>query len=1154
MDCDAALDSRLSGVPCVSSIHRSKRRRLFCANAARRSMDVHVNRVRNLLNSNEMLKFTILGKEGEGMCPAEIILWYVQQAHSALAHPGIKILYNSVRRDMKFEHAFSFCVYVCSTCAICARIKAPHGAHHVSSPIVSELRNDVVYVDTADSGIRSAGPGGQHLAQVRIDCTRNKRLGVSVLNDKGSEEQWRVFLRDHIVPYGCPPVVRTDPGDEFKGAFEKGLQTFGAVRADSCVGHGQSNGHVERIIRDFWQALRAELDERGLPPNQWVSVVHIVVDKLNKRATSSNQCSAFEKVNNAAPRFHATSVVQSFLDSVQRGDVPIFTYDIGEKVLFFHPEFAFGHAGSTGLKIDGRWVEMVIERVLSSHVYVVRPTEKNARFSPSYRMTVHANQLRKFVENVDNMFISSAPLSDVERRDFLRKPVAERLAVVPVHVGDFVLYKSSVHNTLCIGCVKSIVNSDSHVSYNVQVHGSYSRRTNVGNKQFHPAWVRNSVVLYSSVPPSLEWQAHIVNVPTSDLVDYGFTLSPEFKLTRSMARTYAKGFEGHVFACVRDSGVCSGLVSNPWDSSTSSYMCMSARLNRAFGRIVDINPRSIKPEDVQGVAQAKQAELKQFERLGVYERIPIGSVDRASANVVPTKWVLNKKLLSEGVGQVRTHEGRKAELLYKYKARLTARGDLDKSDTSDISTAMPPLSSLRALFAFAAASKDFKPEDLQQADVSSAFLQAVFEGEEPVYVEPPKDHADYGKFLWLLRKNMYGLKRAPRLWERHLNNNVLRAMGYKPSIFDGIYVRYTPDGRIDGILFIWVDDIFALSGVTKAVTLLHELGSKIELTIKGVPTHFIGMDIDVRSDVIVFHQAAYASELLAVHGIDVDGISVPTNPLPIDIAKEYDRIKDKSPLLNKERTTEYRSLLGSLAFLQHSRPDLCYAIAFFGWFSSAPTEEAWRLLVRCALYASVTCCTGIVFRVQPIETFKIDAYCDASFGKHAHTGFIVSVNGTPVLWRSGKQRCVALSTVKAELRALYDCMDALILVMYMFSQFHVKCSVRAFSDAKDLVSLISSPHPKPAEKHLLIELRRLQALVDGDVGSRVGRLHGISERRIDREVSECVRHVLAINELSAYMPSMPIAVSHIPGASNPADVLTKSVDVRYLASKFLHTF
>ena len=243
---------------------------------------------------------------------------------------------------------------------------------------------------------------------------------------------------------------------------------------------------------------------------------------------------------------------------------------------------------------------------------------------------------------------------------------------------------------------------------------------------------------------------------------------------------------------------------------------------------------------------------------------------------------------------------------------------------------------------------------------------------------------------------------------------------------------------------------------------------------------------------------------------------------------------------------------GSLAFLQHTRFDIAFAISFFGSFQDKPTELAWKYLVLCAQYARATADYGIVFWVRPVNEFAIEAYCDASFGKHAQEGYIVAVNGSPILWRSGKQRCVALSTMKAELRAMYNCMDSLILNLHLFSQLQVKCYVKLYSDALNVVTLIRSPHPKPAEKHLLIEICQMQAIVDGDLSTRVARLRTVSEKLMNRDVHDCMYLGMAIDELTRYMPTVPIHLEHCEGLTNPADAFTKSVDVCLLVDRYTH--
>ena len=158
----------------------------------------------------------------------------------------------------------------------------------------------------------------------------------------------------------------------------------------------------------------------------------------------------------------------------------------------------------------------------------------------------------------------------------------------------------------------------------------------------------------------------------------------------------------------------------------------------------------------------------------------------------------------------------------------------------------------------------------------------------------------------------------------------------------------------------------------------------------------------------------------------------------------------------------------------------------------------------------------------------------------------------PVLWKSGKQRCVALSTNKAELRALYNCLDLLLLTLHLFSSLRVSLSVILFSDSLDMVTLLNQPHPKPAEKHLLIEIRKMQAELNGNVQNRVDRLGNITERRLNRDANDCINLIYAVNELVTYMPSVPIILEHCEGKTNPSDCFTKSVDVCHLIDKFMY--
>ena len=68
----------------------------------------------------------------------------------------------------------------------------------------------------------------------------------------------------------------------------------------------------------------------------------------------------------------------------------------------------------------------------------------------------------------------------------------------------------------------------------------------------------------------------------------------------------------------------------------SSYICMSARMSKLSGQLVELNPRKIKEEELPAVNEAKQEEFDKFVKRGVYTRVPLHDVDRRTCTVLPT--------------------------------------------------------------------------------------------------------------------------------------------------------------------------------------------------------------------------------------------------------------------------------------------------------------------------------------------------------------------------------------------------------------------------------------------------------------------------------------------------------------------------------------
>jgi len=134
--------------------------------------------------------------------------------------------------------------------------------------------------------------------------------------------------------------------------------------------------------------------------------------------------------------------------------------------------------------------------------------------------------------------------------------------------------------------------------------------------------------------------------------------------------------------------------------------------------------------------------------------------------IIPSMWVIN---------QTTDDDGKNAG---KIKARLVVRGDQDEAE-DDIPCDSPTVdrNTAKLLIAIAA----IMEWSLRSVDISAAFLQGR-ELDRTVYILPPPEFRKPG-VVWRLKKGLYGLKEAARLWFEELTKH-LEKQGSKPLIGD----------------------------------------------------------------------------------------------------------------------------------------------------------------------------------------------------------------------------------------------------------------------------------------------------------------------------------------------------------------------------------
>ena len=118
----------------------------------------------------------------------------------------------------------------------------------------------------------------------------------------------------------------------------------------------------------------------------------------------------------------------------------------------------------------------------------------------------------------------------------------------------------------------------------------------------------------------------------------------------------------------------------------------------------------------------------------------------------------------------------------------------------------------------------------------------------------------------------------------------------------------------------------------------------------------------------------------------------------------------------------YQSAVGSLLYLScWTRPDITFAVSNVACFCSKPTKQYWTAVKRIMRYLRGTQNYGILY-TRDCAT-DVEGYSDADWAgdvndQKSTSGYVFTISGPAVSWKSKKQTSVALSTAEAEYMAL----------------------------------------------------------------------------------------------------------------------------------------
>ncbi|CAN0838583.1 Retrovirus-related Pol polyprotein from transposon TNT 1-94 [Linum grandiflorum] len=457
--------------------------------------------------------------------------------------------------------------------------------------------------------------------------------------------------------------------------------------------------------------------------------------------------------------------------------------------------------------------------------------------------------------------------------------------------------------------------------------------------------------------------------------------------------------------------------------------------------------------------EAAQSEIDSIKSNHTWELTDLPKLCKSLGN----KWIFKKKLRPDGSVE-------------RYKARLVIKGYTQKPglDFFDTYSPVTKISTIRVLFAIASILR----MTVHQMDVKTAFLngelnEEIYMDQPPGFSEPATAHK-----VCRLKKSLYGLKQAPKQWFEKFNKTISE-FGFKSNRSDTCVYTKSFDGNFV-ILCLYVDDMLIMSTNMSAISMTKAfLSSRFEMKDLGPADVILGIKVTRTETGYTLSQEHYVNKIVSIH-LD-DHLSTASTPFDSNSHLE----KNQGEPIDQSK---YARIIGSLMFLTNcTRPDVSFAVNRLSRYTSNPNEEHWTALYRVLRYLKGTSSRGLRYSGHPSV---IEGYCDANWvtskdDVSSTSGFVFTLGGAAISWKSTKQTCIARSTMEAEFIALdtasqeAEWLKALLCDLPMWSS--TSGGISLLCDSQAAIHVANSSVYNGKKRHLRIRHESVRTLLETGV-------------------------------------------------------------------------
>ena len=446
------------------------------------------------------------------------------------------------------------------------------------------------------------------------------------------------------------------------------------------------------------------------------------------------------------------------------------------------------------------------------------------------------------------------------------------------------------------------------------------------------------------------------------------------------------------------------------------------------------------------------------------------------------------------------------------KARFVAGGHLTEPPTSITYSSVVSRDSVRLAFLIAA----LNDIEIIACDVGNAYLNAPCR-EKVWFVAGPEFGSRQGTVVKVVRA-LYGLKSSGAAWREMFNGTVLE-MGFVPTVADpDVYRR--PNMKDNGFkyyeyLLVYVDDVLIISH--NPTVHLEQIQSHYVLNPSsiGPPSRYLGADVrkvtrpgdPTGREYWAFSAYTYVKN--AVRNVKLllqaDGRNLKTTAKSPFSSMSYRPETDTTDECDHDNSSRFSQLVGVLRWaVELGRIDIYTEVSLLSQHLALPRVGHLEAVYHVFAYLNKHEKSSLIFDpTDPIpitptmakpdwssfyddleeelpprmpeplgNPVNIHAFVDANHAgnvvtRRSHTGILIFVQNSPILWVSRRQNTIETSTFGSEFVALRHAKDVIVALRYKLRMFGVPLEgpAQVYCDNQGVVKNTSIPESVLSKKH-----------------------------------------------------------------------------------------